>query len=177
MARNRISDILLTNRFHVLDVSITIPPVLIPTFGFQTCTTPEMVVQYKSIKEGNYPFPRKVAERVEVGTITLENGSQILNSDFWDWISKVADGRTVKKNLLIIHFTNIDPTPREGGGSSIAGLVEFDFRVPAKAWLLKNCSPARYKPGHDFDAMGGAASIQSLDIEYEEFTEFNVGIG
>lgn len=136
-----------------------------------------MSVQFKEIKEGNYEFPRKVFERASVSAVTFENGSQLLNSDFWDWISKAPDGRTVKKNLLIIHFTNMDPTSQEGGNSMAGGMVEFDFRIPAKAWLLKACSPGRYKSGGDFDAIGGTVSIQSLDVEFEEFTEFNVGIG
>ena len=187
MARYRFSDILMTNRFHVLDVSLSFPPVLIPIFGFQNCTSPELTIQYREIKEGNYEYPRKVVERASVSVMTFENGSQLLNSDFYDWISKAPDGRTVKKNLMVIHFTNIDPRSinfdgsekkfeNTAGQSSLGGLVEFDFRLPAKAWLLKNCVPARYKGGMDFDAMSTQPSLQQLDIEYEEFMEFNTGI-
>lgn len=187
MARHRIADILKTSHFHLLDVSFTLPPVLIPTWGFQGCTAPELAIEYKQIKEGNYEFPYKVAAKASCSTMTLTNGSQVLNSDFWDWISKIPDGRKPKKNLLVIHFTNVNPGTASGDGTAIpsvsaggslsnTGLAEFSFRIPGKAWLMKGCSPSRYKAGSDFDAMSGQPSIQELDIEIETFTEFNVGI-
>jgi len=177
MARNRLTDPLLTNRFHLLDVSFSIPPVFIPIFGFMGITTPELTYTYKNIKEGNYEYPRKVFEKADVGAVTLTQGSTLLNSDFWDWINKKTEGRSTKKNLLIVQFTNINPLNISDGGSSFSGLVEFDFRIPGKGWLLLNCEPGRYKPGSDFEAQGGQVSVQSLDIEFEEFIEFNCGIG
>jgi len=182
MARDQITDFLLSNRFHLLDVSLTIPPVLIPIWGFTSISAPEMTVSYREIKEGNYEFPRKVVERASVSVLTLENGSQIFNSGFWDWISKMPEGNYEKKDLLLMHLTGINPTDSDSVGIDIGGFGvatgEFAFRVPGKAWLLKNCAAARYKAGSDFSSMGGSeVSIQQLDLEYEEFLEFNVGIG
>lgn len=178
MARGQLTDYLLNSRFHVLDVSLAIPPVLIPIFGFSGCTAPELSIQYREIKEGNYEFPRKVAERASVSAITLTNGSGIFNSDFYDWIRKKPDGRVGKKNLMLIHFSNMGIGSDPNASFSIGPIaqIEFALRVPAKAWVLKDCNPGRYKSGTDFESSGGTISLQELEIEYEEFTEFNVGI-
>lgn len=193
MPRSQFTDFLLNNKFHLLDVSISIPPVLIPVWGFSSITAPEMTMQYREIKEGNYEFPRKVLDRSSVSTITLENGSQLFNSGFWDWISKVPEGNMEKKNLMLVHFTGINFLQFNSGrkyvvkplnlSTNIGGrsvpLVQGEVapRIPGKAWLLKACSPGRYKAGSDFSASGAEVSLQQLDIEYEEFLEFNVGVG
>ena len=63
------------------------------------------------------------------------------------------------------------------GGLGLAGIgpVEFAPRVPAKAWLLKDCIPTRYKPGSDFDASNAAVSIQELEITPEYWDEISLG--
>ena len=52
-------------------------------------------------------------------------------------------------------------------GATNLGVV----RIPAKAWLLVDCLPTRYKAASDFDASSSAISLQELDIEYERFDE------
>lgn len=44
------------------------------------------------------------------------------------------------------------------------------IKIPARAFLLKNCVPLRYKTGADFDATSGQVSIQEMDIQ-PEFVE------
>jgi hypothetical protein len=44
------------------------------------------------------------------------------------------------------------------------------IKIPARAFLLKNCVPLRYKTGSDFDATSGQVSIQEMDIQ-PEFVE------
>ena len=44
------------------------------------------------------------------------------------------------------------------------------IKIPARAFLLKNCIPTRYKSGSDFDANSGQVSIQEMDIQ-PEFVE------
>ena len=36
--------------------------------------------------------------------------------------------------------------------------------MPARAFLLKDCIPTRYKMGSDFDATSGQVSIAELEI-------------
>jgi len=55
------------------------------------------------------------------------------------------------------------------------GPFEFTPRMPAKAWVLYGCIPARYKPAGDFDATDGAISIQELEIAVESWDELALG--
>jgi T4-like virus tail tube protein gp19 len=59
-------------------------------------------------------------------------------------------------------------------GAMTAGPFEFAARLPAKAYILKNCLPGRYKPGSDFDAQSGSISIQELDVTMEGFEEISL---
>jgi len=45
------------------------------------------------------------------------------------------------------------------------------IKIPARAFLLKNCIPLRYKTGADFDATSGQVSIQEMDIQPEAVEE------
>lgn len=144
------------------------------------------------IKEGNYEYPRKVIKGADVGPVTLEQGVQLTNSDFYDWIRKAVVGRVAAKTLLIVQFTRISELggfaalknvvgapssiTKGLGGQAIAGNIEFTVRAPGRAWLLKQCRPSMYKPGSDFDAMSQDISIASIDIEAEELEEINLGI-
>lgn len=178
MPRERLTDFLQVGNFHVLDVSLTIPPVLLPIFGFARCTLPQVNVEMHTIKEGNYEFPRKVVKAASVDPVTLEQGVSIFNSDFGDWIRKGIVGRVRPKNLLLIQFTRINPTDQADFNVTLGGALNFEaaVRLPGRAWLLKACRPSSYKPGSDFDGMSQDISVASLTLEYEEFTEFSLGI-
>lgn len=192
MSRDRLSDFLQVGSFHILDVSFSIPPVLLPVFGFARCTLPQVNVEMRRIKEGNYEYPRKVVQSADVSVVTLEQGVSIFNSDFGDWVRKAVIGRVGPKNLLIVQFTRINPVAdRLGGAVNVTAGVrgqlpggfggggfsfEFARRLPGRAWLLKECRPSSYKPGTDFDGLSQDISIATLDIEYEEFAEFSLGI-
>jgi len=55
------------------------------------------------------------------------------------------------------------------------GPFEFAPRVPAKAWVLYGCVPARYKAAGDFDATDGGISLQELEIAVESWDELSLG--
>jgi len=178
VAREPINDFLQAGRFHVLDVSFSFPPVLLPVFGFRGCTLPELSINIREIVEGNYEYPRKVVSGASVGNITLQQGVSLFNSDFWDWARKAVVGNKQPKNLVIIQFTRMGTNDNllEGIGNQLPPGIEFASRIPGRAWVCKNCRPARYKPGTDFDGMSQEVSIAELDIAVEEFEEFSVGI-
>lgn len=54
------------------------------------------------------------------------------------------------------------------------GPFEFAARLPAKAWLLHGCLPARYKVGTDFDGLSSAISIAQLEISTEMVEEISL---
>ena len=191
MARPRYTDYLNISRFHLFDVSFGNPLyVLTPIFGFKSCSLPQMNVQYKQIKEGNYEYMRYGAvERVEITPVLLEQGVTLLNSDFGDWIRKAVVGDVSPRTLLLIHFTNINVASTTGNASGVSSGVNFPgasfggfgafedgFRLPGRGWLLKEARPLSYKPGTDFDATSGEISLASLEIGMEEFSELNIGI-
>lgn len=195
MARSHFTDPLLNNKFAVLDVSGDIPPVFLPVFGFRAVTLPTLDIDLMDIKEGNYEFPRKVIRGASVGQVTFEQGVSLINSDFYDWISKSITGHSSPKNLLIIQFhrASFDSAQSDFGKTLGAALsaptrltsrisstlspgfnFEFIDRIPGRAWILKRCKPVRYKPGSDFNAESAEVSIASLDVAVEEFNEISL---
>jgi phage tail-like protein len=65
-----------------------------------------------------------------------------------------------------------------GGAGAVIGIGPFAFamRIPARAWLLHNCLPTRYKSGSDFDAANSQISLQELEVMPEQIEEFSLGI-
>jgi hypothetical protein len=61
------------------------------------------------------------------------------------------------------------------GRGGVFGPMEFAPRIPAKAWVLYDCIPTRYKTGSDFDAMSSDVSLQELDIAVEYWDELSLG--
>lgn len=71
-----------------------------------------------------------------------------------------------------------------GGATGVLGVAaaafgvgpfQFATRVPAKAWLLRNCIPVRYRSGSDFDASNAQVSLQELEVQPEQIDEFSLG--
>jgi phage tail-like protein len=188
VARARYTDHLNVSKFQLLDVSFSIPMVLLPLFGFRSVSFPQLSLSYKQVKEGNYEYPRNTTvERAEITAMTLEQGVSLINSDFWDWIRKAVTSKVPKKNLLLIQFTSLNPTPpllnqsalsKVPGASSLGGFGVFEdgTRIPGKAWMLYNCRPLSYKPGTDLDAMSGEISLATLEIQPEEIEEISIGV-
>ena len=191
MARSRVTDYINVSKFHLLDISISIPPVLLPVFGFRSVTLPQVNVTYREVKEGNFEYPRLAAvEKAEVTTVTLEQGVSLFNSDFGDWIRKAVEGYVPSKNLLLVQFSNINVGLAGAGkklnktsaslpGASLGGafgLFPDGLRLPARAWMLSRCRPVMWKPGTDFDATSGEISLAILEIKPEEVDEFSFGI-
>lgn len=195
MARAQLTDPLMTNAFHVVDVSVTFPPVLLPIFGFSRVSLPTLSLEQMEIVEGNYEFPMKVTKKASVSNVTLEQGVSLVNSDFYDWIKKAVTGQVRPRNLLIIQFHRANPKSIVGGfaGQALAAVssgglnqigrlspnrfpFEFAERIPGRAWILNDCKPVSYRPGTDLDAMNSEVSIATLEISMREFEEISFGI-
>ena len=98
-------------------------------------------------------------------------------------------GVSPRRNLLIVQFTNINVANASDNiiGTGVAaangalpglsiGPIQFAERVPARAWLLNNCLPIRYKAGSDFDAMTPSISLQELEVQPESISELILGV-
>lgn len=185
MVRSRTADYLMTHQFQLVDVSLSVPPILLPIFGFSSITAPELNLEHQEIKEGNFEYPRKVFKQASVNNIVLARGAQIQDSDFWVWADNYVRGNRSKKNLMLIQFTGVAPQGLGTNSTEVLGqqavtnfpsILEFGTSYPGRAWILRNCSPGRYKTASDFDASQGAISIQELEIVYEFFVDFNTGL-
>ena len=64
------------------------------------------------------------------------------------------------------------------GGAVSVGIGPFQFakRIPARAWVLQNCLPVRYKSGSDFDASSANVSLQELEVAPESIEELSLGL-
>ena len=105
-----------------------------------------------------------------------------------------------RKNLLIVQFARINLAATadvntnlsaeiSGNGKITAGVsavlsglvgvglgpFQFASRLPARAWLLHDCLPVRYKSASDFDATSGDISMQELEVQPEYIEEFSLG--
>lgn len=195
MARAQLTDPLLTNAFHVVDISVTFPPVLLPIFGFSRVSLPTLNLEQFEITEGNFEFPMKVIKKASVSNVTLEQGVSLVNSDFYDWIKKSITGQVTPRNLMIVQFHRANPRALAKGVAgdilaavSSGGLNQlnrlsssrfpFDFaeRIPGRAWILNDCKPVSYRPGSDLDAMNAEVSIATLELSMREFEEISFGI-
>ena len=163
----------MVHKFHLIDVSLSVPPVFLPIFGFSEITAPELNIQYKEIKEGNFEYPRKVFDRATVNNITLRRGAILQDSDYWEWTDNYLRGNREKKNLVLIQSTNISARLSSEGFLGVPQVSEL-LNVAGRAWVLRNCSPGRYKAAGDFNATESAISIMELDVVYEFFVEFNL---
>jgi T4-like virus tail tube protein gp19 len=189
MSRSQISDYLQTGRFHVLDISLSLPPILLPVFSFKSCSLPAMEADIASHKEANYEFPRKYIIGGSVGTMTLEQGVSLFNSDFYDWITKAIDGTASPKNLMVIQFSRISVDAAiEGVGGAQNATQGFTnklnfftdatgpLHIPGRAWIMKQCRPKSYLPGQTLDGSSMDVSIASLEIDLEEYEEISFGV-
>ena len=180
----RISDYLTNFRFHLMDVSFASPVVFNLSAGFRSCSAPEINVETKQIKEGTFEYPRHVTSSASVGDIELHQGIQMFNSDFYDWIVASVRGKVnMRRNILLIQFSDVSPFGAPLGDSITASLAnavvplnDLVTRIPARAWVLRDCIPTRYKAGSDFDALGSDISIAELTLRPYLIDEISMGI-
>lgn len=187
--KSRLLDYLNNFRFHVLDVSFSTPTVLNLGYGFRSVTMPEVQIETKDVKEGTFEYRKSFVLGAAAQDIILEQGVSIFNSDFYDWASSAIRGTpNHRRNLLIIQFSDATLIGPGGVGTGKSpasiGLGPFNIinfndligRVPARAWLAKECIPVGYKAGSDLDALGSDISIAQLTVRPRYWDEINLGI-
>lgn len=164
-------------------------PIFNPVLGFSSITSPEISVDQYPIRQGNWYFDRHVIQRGTVSPFTARRGVTFYDSDFWRWALAGLSGNTTisvgsatyRRNFVLIHFFARNPvvglsgaTVPSSGAALNFGPFEFALRIPAKAYLLKGCIPARWKSGNDFDATDGSVSIAELDFTCEMVEEVSL---
>lgn len=113
-----------------------------------------------------------------VGGVTPRR--DLLLMQFFPRITASKAGAAVLRGSLATAASGLSTgaAVQAGGAAALGALApgpfEFAARVPAKAWLLGECIPTRYKVGTDFDASSSDVSIQELDIEPETLEEYSL---
>ena len=198
MARQRLDDLMQEYAFWVFDAGIlggnALFPVFDPSLAFSAVTAPEIEVEQKEIRVGNWEYPRRVVKAANVAPITLSRGVRFWDSDMYKWITAAISGKDpVRRSLCMIHFLPLRGGPEGAGvaggvaagalsGGGLAGAAGgalvgafIDDRIPGRVWMLNDCIPTRYKAGGGFDATSGAVTIQELEIQPEHIVEVTVG--
>lgn len=185
---SRVFDYLNNFRFHVLDVSMTKPVVFNLSFGFASCTAPDLTIDTKEVKSGTFEFVKNVPTQASAGEVEFRQGARLFNSDFSDWVFSTVKGKAnPRRNLLVIQYSDVSLFPGTGNkglGATLLdianvaiGLNDLLKRVPARAWMLYDCLPIYYKSGTDFDALGNDISMSELRVRPHYLVEYNMGIG
>lgn len=155
-------------------------PVFTPIFGFTSISAPELTIETQPVQEGNWFFPKHLVKSGGVGAITLSRGVTFVDADFYVWMVSVLSGNKIlnvggvspRRSFLLIHFFQRFLVQ----GDLKLGPFEFAARVPARAFLLKNCVPTRYKAGTDFSAQDGSISLAEIDLQPEGIEEINLAV-
>jgi hypothetical protein len=108
-------------------------------------------------------FTRSPVNIGEVGGALVEAGLLMTGAAF--------SGGSMVNNLLEAAVVG---TASALISAAAPGAFEFAARIPARAWLLHQCMPARYKVGGDFDAMSSAVSIMELELAVEMVEEISL---
>lgn len=147
MSNLRFLDLLQEYPFHLFDASgfqgNAAGSVFDPVLGFSGCTTPEWTVTVKSVKAGNFAYPRPVVQGVSVGPITLSRGVRWYDSDFWNWLNNAVHGtQPVRRDIFLVHFLTYRMTKKR----------EQQYSIP-----LPVARPAKTRAGSGGGVLGGLA--------------------
>lgn len=161
MARSQLVDPLLSHHFALLDVPVVgVFPFAFPLkaavsaiqsrsyVGMASISIPEVTLDIREIKEGNWPFAHKVTTgHVSMGQAVLSMAVLPINVDMSTWIKQAIWGRIVpRRSLLVVH---LGP----------------DKLIPRRMLLMEHCLPSAWKPSGDLDASGAQVLLEELTLE------------
>lgn len=160
MARSFVDDPLMACNFAMVEVPVAGPaPLAFPYktirsalsqgnfVGFQSMTVPEMTLETREIRQGNWPYIHQVPiGYASGGNIVLSQAVLPLANDmyFW-WLSAVNGMLAPRRNVLLMH-------------------TRMDRSLPARILSCSDCIPVAWKPATDFDANVSEVSIESLTL-------------
>jgi hypothetical protein len=176
--------------FDLAPIELVGLPIFNPLLGFTSISAPDINGEDFPIYEGNWFFQRSVIRRAAVPSIALRRGATFSDSDFYRWMISgltgniaITTGYTYRRDLMLVHFFARNPIPL-GASAQVAvsdalanqtyGPFEFAARVPAKAYMLHDCTPLSWKSGNDFDAQDGSVSIAEVVINCEMVEEISL---
>ena len=159
MARSFIFDPLMAHNFALIEIPTASPtaPLAFPLktaqsaiangnfVGFQSMSVPEMTLETREIKQGNWPYVHQVPTGYQMGgNVTLSMAVLPLNVDMYYWWLQAVNGIfSPRRHLMLAH-------------------TRLDKRLPARLLSCQNCIPVAWKPADDFNADTTAVSMESI---------------
>lgn len=122
--------------------------------GFQSCTLPEISVDPVEYREGNSTITMKQAGILTISDMSLMRGVTKYDSQFYDWISQLRDGKEYRVDLTVFHM---------GRQDDLSKLTTETMR----SYYCTECFPGRVKFAGDLDSTGSEVSIAECDIVME----------
>jgi phage tail-like protein len=173
LLQDRVFDLMQSHMFWLIDISPNLNPpffVFSPLLGFNKATGMSLEAEVETYQPWNSHFRQSYVVGATVGTVTLERGARITDTDFYRWVDRAINGvDQFRRNLLLIHFTSKGTTI-----SDIPLPLVGSLRVPGRCWILWGTIPLQYSPG-DLDASAGEVVMQSLTLQPEAITEVALG--
>lgn len=161
MARSSDSDPLLSHNFALIDVPVAgLLPLAFPVktiqsaietgafIGFQQIDMPEVSLETKEIREGNWPRVHKVSMGyANAGQATLRHAVMPYNTDMYYWFVQAMWGRVVpRRTLLVVHLRN-------------------DKTLPRRIVKLGDCIPEAWRPSSSLDANSTEVVTEELTLQ------------
>lgn len=159
MARSQDTDPLQNFNYYMLDVPApAIPPIAFPfktgqnaseqkLLSFKSITIPEVTLETKEIREGNWPFKHVIPLGfVSTGECTIQSAITPLSLDFYLWFHQAVYGiGAPRRNFTVVH-------------------TRQDKLEPRRIIVLEGCIPIGWKPSSTFDASSSEVSIEELTM-------------
>ncbi len=158
MARSFLLDPLMAHNFALIEIPVpTLLPLAFPLktassavangnfVGFTSMTVPEMTIEMRDIKQGNWPYVHQVPTGYHHGgNVTLTMAVMPLNIDMYQWWLQAVNGIFApRRNFLLAH-------------------TRHDKALPARMLSCENCYPVAWKPATDFDATTSQVSLEYI---------------
>lgn len=162
MARSANTDPLLAHNFALLEVPVAgLLPLAFPQktiqsalgsgsfVGFKSIEMPEIEVEHKQIKEGNWPFVHSVSTGfVDSGQVSLEFALFATNTDMWVYFQQAIWGRIAPRRSFLIVATRPNKS------------------VIQRIYWLEDCLPRSWAPaGGGFDAMSSEVMMEKIVLD------------
>lgn len=115
--------------------------------GFQSMTVPEISLETREIKQGNWPHIHNVITGfASGGNITLNQAVLPEALDMYAWWLQAVNGLIgPRRNLILTH-------------------TRLDRALPARILSCQSCIPVSWKMASDFDSSASEVSVESLTL-------------
>lgn len=147
--------------------------------GFSNMSTPSVTVELAEYREGHYIYTRKYPGIPSMDDVVMSRGVALVDTDFWDWLRVVIEGRgEYRADLTIFHHhrsadeitpaLNREFSPQ--GEDNIRKQNQIlDLNANARRYELYEAFPTTHKVASDLDGTSSEIGVMELGISYERF--------